>query len=223
MDEIIAIVVKKIQRTPSILEVILQTPETISYIPGQYLNITVEDPFKRPYSIINSENKEITILVGNGMPGKGSDFFTNCEIGTEVPISSPLGSFRVVDSSAKMIFIAAGSGLAPFISMIKTNSEINPDNQIKLYYGIRNYFEDLTKFYLSNIENLEVIKCLSQSDIVLQNQNDFNERVTQVLEKADLEWKYSDFYICGKNEMIKSINSILIKKESQNIYIENYG
>ncbi|MCA9381383.1 FAD-dependent oxidoreductase, partial [Candidatus Dojkabacteria bacterium] len=129
----------KNQITPSIIEVDLELAESVNFMPGQYVNVTVGEPFRRPYSVTSYEEKTLKILVGNGNPGKGADFFTKAEIGMIIEISVPMGEFGIKDNTEKSIFIATGSGLAPFITMIKSLNSA----PVFLLYRIKNYDEDL--------------------------------------------------------------------------------
>ncbi|MCA9386575.1 hypothetical protein KC669_00930, partial [Candidatus Dojkabacteria bacterium] len=136
----------------------------------------------------------------------------------ELEISEPMGNYGIKVSENNKIFIATGSGLAPFIPMIKSLKE-----KILLIYGIKNYDEDLSQIFLSEVSNLEVIRCISDENIKITNLNDINSRVTSYLKDNDLDWKNSDFYICGRNEMIVQVSEILENKGVKNIYKENYG
>lgn len=52
-----------------------------------------------------------------------SSWLTGAEAGEQVPMTGPLGSFYLRAVSRPLLFLAGGTGLAPFLSMLEVLAE----------------------------------------------------------------------------------------------------
>jgi CDP-4-dehydro-6-deoxyglucose reductase len=105
---------------PSLLRVRVALDEEFDFAPGQYATLRAYDT-PRPYSIANSPNDDEIEFCLRRVPGGHltSDVFEDLEEGDEVTIRGPNGEM-VLDSPTErdMVFLATGTGVAPFKSMI---------------------------------------------------------------------------------------------------------
>ena len=208
---------------PNILEISLTAPTNFKFKPGQFIVVFVYNLYKRPYSIFEYKDDLIKIIVSVKHPGKGSEFFSNISINQDIKIAGPLGKFFCNYNNVNKVFISTGTGIAPFIPMIK-NLVIKNYTKVTLFYGVKNIEYDLAVRYLSNeIKKIKYIQCLSFNK---KNDLDFyskNGRVTEILKEYDFLWKDTEFYICGRNEMIKKVKKFLLTKNVNEIFVENFG
>ncbi len=225
MENFIAKISKKKYINEDTLQVVLDVPEDFSFIPGQFINVTVNDLYKRPYSIIEQNGNKITIVVGVRNPGKGSDFFTNVKAGDETEVMGPLGKFFCEYNEREKVFISAGTGIAPFIPMIK--KIVNEHGQkITIFHGVKKSDDDFGIHYLNNeVEKgiVEYVRCISQGIEEDSKVEIFHGRVTNKLKASEFNWENTDFYLCGRNEMIVELKEILMSKDVSRMFIENYG
>ena len=211
-------------------------PHRIEFNAGQFVSIGVDDAgTRRSYSICSnpSTHHNFELLIDHDPNGVGTNFFKNLEFGAEVDVLGPMGEFILKDgdfaeSSAnnkELVFIATGSGIAPFRSMIlhlfQTQKEKRP---VTLYWGLRyvknmfweNEFQDLVEFY----DNFKFHPVLSKAT---EEWSLCRGRVTNCLSIHDLPANGS-YYLCGGSGMIEDVSKILqdrgIKKES--IHFEKY-
>jgi ferredoxin--NADP+ reductase len=133
--------------------------------------------------------------------------------GEQILVSKPYGSF--LGTREKAWWIATGTGVAPFYSMIKSGMSVNK----KLIHGVRHlnqfYFEDELESEL----NENYVRCCSRESSC----NTFHGRVTDYLnEMANLP--YVKYYICGQALMVVEVRDLLIKKgiQFENIMAEIY-
>lgn len=99
----------------------LMAPQAIPEIkPGNFAEILVENTtdvfLRRPFSIldVNHEKRWISFFIKAN--GKGSTKLGNLNPGEKVNLIYPLGnSFSLPESNGKVLIVAGGSGLAPFI------------------------------------------------------------------------------------------------------------
>ncbi|MDQ6985830.1 MAG: FAD-dependent oxidoreductase [Candidatus Dojkabacteria bacterium] len=216
--------------TENVLELTYSVPNDLTFIPGQFMNISVTAPYRRPYSILDMKDGEVSFMIGVGEPGKGSDYFKEVEIGSKTTLMGPLGRFKLNDSSNKKIFIATGVGIVPFIPMIK--ELLNPADGVKieteLFFGAR--FLNDTKVvtdYLGDLittdNNLIVMNAITKPE---HDELDFfHGRVNVLIDsrKDNIDFRNTDFYVCGSNEMIKGVRTQLKELGADQIFMENYG
>ena len=123
--------------------------ETLSYISGQFLTliptIDGEKP-RRSYSLSSSPKTDMSpaITVKRIPGGLVSNFICDqVKVGDAIEVIAPMGNF-VLEADANQaktyVFVGAGSGITPLMSMLKTILHGEPKSKIHLIYGSR--FED---------------------------------------------------------------------------------
>src|SRR2546427_8691112 len=129
--------------------------------PGQFLSIFAEKDGKsisRPYSIASPpESKdylELAIKVVEG--GFMSNYLHHVAPGTKLKSIGPLGTFVLLEPPDYPIrdtmFVATGTGVAPFVGMISHIFHMKYDIQVHLVFGCR-YIHDL--IYMDALETWE--------------------------------------------------------------------
>ncbi|WP_227380819.1 FAD-binding oxidoreductase [Haladaptatus halobius] len=116
---------------PSLLKLEFDPEERLEFVPGQYVRISYEDEEPRVYSIASSPNSENIELCIRRVPG-GHLTPTLCDetvVGDDLFVRGPFGDeFTLTPPSDRdVIFIATGTGVAPFKSMIDYTFEENID------------------------------------------------------------------------------------------------
>lgn len=188
------VVARKIaQYHPSVLHLTVSEIETVSpiakrirfvsedgYLPpfeaGQYINVFCEiDGVRtsRPYSLSSSAKQrayyEITVAAVEG--GFVSGYLLNeLKVGDKLEANGPAGVFRYhpVFHSKKSVFLGGGSGITPFVSMIRTILESGEDRDATLLYGSRTeelamYHKELSAF-AENYPNFHYTLVLSDEE-----------------------------------------------------------
>jgi glycine betaine catabolism B len=112
---------------------------------GQYINVFVDAGgvrTSRPYSIASSPTQtgHYEIMVRKVEDGFVSDYLLNeLKQGDKISSSSPSGNFHYnpLFHGNKLALIAGGSGITPFMSMIRELSDKNLNRRLHLFYGCR--------------------------------------------------------------------------------------
>jgi len=187
-----------------------------TFVAGQHFNLsTIGEHIVREYSIYNSEKSDnLEILVKEVEGGYFSPKLKCLEKGDCVKIDGPFGRFCLDTKnkdSHKHVFIASGTGIAPFHSMIKSYPEID----YHVIHGVRYANEGYEK---EEYEKDRYTLCTSR-DI----RGDFNGRLTQYLKRACFG-NQTCFYLCGNYEMIYDAKEIIMNKgfDGENIATEVY-
>jgi len=213
-EKIISRIISKKNISPSIYKISLDR-NNLNFIPGQHITMNIPGEDKsRLYSIASGLNdKYLEVLIREIKNGDLSVRFRKLPLESLIEITTPVGYFSLPDNlfSRKVICIATGSGIAPFISFSKSY----PDFNFNIIHGVRN-MEDSLRQELSI--NSNYILCTSKS-----NEGDFTGRVTAYIKSLKPD-KEAYYYLCGNGEMIHEIFTYL-KKENiskDQIYYEEY-
>jgi len=185
------------------------------FLPGQVLKIAVNNNHPpRIYSICSgNKEKEVRILFNIKDDGFLTPKLAAMIPGEQILASKPYGSF--LGTREKAWWIATGTGVAPFYSMIKSGLSVNK----KLIHGVRYlnqfYFEDELESEL----NENYVRCCSGESSC----NTFPGRVTIYLNDIEI-LPDVNYYICGQALMVVEVRDLLIKKgiKYENIMAEIY-
>lgn len=134
-----------IQETPSAktLRLVAREGSLPPFQAGQYINLQVEINgirTSRPYSISSSPHQmayyDITVRkIENGFVS--AYLFDQIKVGEEFESSGPAGNFyyNPLFHGQKLVLLAGGSGVTPFMSMIRENTDLGLEREIHLFYG----------------------------------------------------------------------------------------
>jgi len=208
-------------------------PHRLDFIAGQYVSLKVSAKGdRRSYSIVTPPElaHQLDLLIDQAPNGLGCQYLRSLEFGQEVPFLAPLGLFFVADqekvTEEQLVFIATGSGIAPFQSMILDQLQTKKDPRaITLYWGLR-HESDL--FLLEQFQELaETHPNFTFYPILSQAQDDWNlsrGRVTDIV-SVHTHQKKTGFYLCGNPHMIKDMEKILLNEKNvlkENIHQESF-
>ena len=194
-------------------EIKLRRPEAFNFKPGQRIILKYKN-FERDYSLASSpDESHLTLCIRYVEGGLLSQAKGDAEIGTRLSFYGPRGYFTYKDPQRPTVFIATGTGIAPFRSMVRSGT--SPDFLLHrvetsedLYYSEE--FQSVAESY---------IPCLSQSK---NSQTYFRGRVTDYLQ-MHLPPDSCDFYLCGRLEMIRDATLLVDELfEGSNIYTETF-
>lgn len=195
-------VYSNIEIAPSVY--ILSFQRTFAFRAGQVIGIGLsanDDP--RLYSIASGENDEYIQILYNIKPGgQLTPNLAQLNAGDLIWITPPFGTYEGTEDAAW--WIAAGTGLAPFTSMLRSGQ----GNNKVLVHGGRTadsfYFsEELTHTLGKNY-----IRCCSQES----GEGLYPGRVTQFLEEQENLPMDQKYYLCGSAEMVVECREILLNK-----------
>ncbi len=192
--------------------------QNLDFLPGQFVNLYVKinnERVKRSYSIasspLNKKYVELTIkLVPNG---KVSPYMHNgVKVGDIFEISQPRGKFFYMDHLKSIVLIAAGSGIVPFMSMIRYCTEKKLDTKISLLYSSKTekdiiYQKELEKLEKIN-SNLKIYHTLTRDS--WKNKRGHTGRINKdfIYETVQNIFK-NTYYICGSFGFVHDMAEIL--------------
>jgi NAD(P)H-flavin reductase len=159
---------------------------------------------ERDYSLASGvDAKELVLCIRLVEQGNVSKFLSTCDLPAEIPIKGPYGYFTFKPSTRQAIFVATGTGIAPFCSMVRSGIAgfillHGVRQSADLYY--RELFQPAAKTYMG---------CLSNVD--QESEAFFHGRVTKYLRKHQPLGSY-DFYLCGHRSMIRDVTRLVDRR-----------
>lgn len=194
----------------NIVEIFLApTMENISYMPGQFIFVSLEESDlpkeTHPFSLTSIPTENL-LSFASKVEGDFTKKLMSIKVDTKVKIEGGFGRFNYLGGiKKKQIWIGAGIGITPFISMAK-NLNNNTGYDITLYYEVKNEEEAVFLKTLNDIAlvtpNFKVTVWYSQKDKHLTA-----ERIAQI----DSSYQDKDIYICGPQKMMKAITNDFAK------------
>lgn len=137
-----------------------------------------------------------------------------------VGLSAAQGDFVIEDRQRPILMIAGGSGITPFRSYLHSQADSLPIQKASLFYYARARGEHLFEQELRSISD----SCSSINTHLISTQEMGHLSLEQLQQQCPNFLSY-DIYICGPNNMIHEVSSLLsdAKVCSDNIYIERFG
>ena len=120
-------------------ELVLDIPaEAPVFLPGQYVNIDVPGSGQhRSYSFSSAPgNKRMTFMIKQVPGGLMSSWLGAAQAGQPLQMTGPLGTFYLRAVTRPVLFLAGGTGLAPFLSMLEVLAEQGAPQPVHLIYGV---------------------------------------------------------------------------------------
>jgi len=197
------------------------------YRSGQHLTLKAiingEDT-RRSYSLCSSPVDNEWKVAVKQIPGGLFSTYINQEVkqGDVLEVMEPGGRFGVpvnANEDKNYLFFAAGSGITPVISMIKTHLAIEPNATCKLFYANRTAKSIIFKEELEQLRNqyfgrLEIFYFLTKEkrDIELFNGR-FDDEKMEVLTKMFIDIPdTNEVFLCGPEEMVHYVSDYLVNK-----------
>ncbi len=209
--------------------------DTFKYKAGQYITlktIIAGKEIRRDYSICSSPNSGfLKIAVKSVVDGSFSSFANSqLRVGDVLEVGSPNGRFVFEANpslSRTIAAFAAGSGITPVMSILKTVLEDEPNSNFVLVYGNKSsrdaiFLDELLKLQTHFKERFKIHFVYSQA----QEENSLFGRIEKstinFLMKNDYkDTKFDRFYICGPEPMIHVVKDVLLEfgiNESQILF-----
>lgn len=168
---------------------------TVAYEPGACVALFNGGEESRPFSIAaGTEETLLRFLIRRVPNGQVSNWLACRKPGDRVRASAPFGWFRPGRSveGERCVFIATGTGIAPFLSYLRSNPERLPELCL---YGLR---QQSDAFNLNELQDTGTLRlALSQEE----TNDHFHGRITGLLEQLPLATDIH-YYLCGLDTMI---------------------
>ena len=206
---------------------------------GQYLTLKTiinGEEVRRDYSICSApKSGELKVAVKEVANGTFSKFANRLLKANDVlDVAPPNGRFIFEPSDKKertVVAFAAGSGITPIMSIAKTILTQEPKSTFVLIYGNKTpkdtiFFNEILELHHNYLDRFNLQFVFSQSD----EENALFGRIEKSTVNFIVKNKYKhididDFYLCGPEQMINTVQNVLIENDvnKDNIHFELFS
>ncbi len=207
-------------------EIAEELQPTYQYHQGQHLTLKADingEDVRRSYSLCSSPiDNQWRVAVKQITGGKFSTYVNeHLQSGDFLEVMPPSGTFGVEtkpDATKNYLFFAAGSGITPILSMIKTHLALEKNSTCKLFYVNKTaksiiFKEELEQLRNSYFGRLEIYYFLTKErrDIDLFNGR-FDDEKMKVLTKTFIDIPdTNEVFLCGPEQMVNFVSNYLIE------------
>jgi benzoate/toluate 1,2-dioxygenase reductase component len=177
------------------------------FLPGQYVNIDVPGSGQhRSYSFSSAPGEsKVSFLIKKIPGGVMSTWLESAKPGDALDLVGPLGSFYLREVQRPLLFLAGGTGLAPFLSMLEVLARTNAQQKVHLIYGVT---RDLDLVQVEAIEAYTAkLANFSYATVVADEASSHPRKgwVTQHIPADALNEGDVDVYLCGPPPMVDAV------------------
>lgn len=228
MSTFYKLAIKEVRReTPEAISVAFHIPDALKpyyeFTAGQYINLKLTldgQEIRRAYSLCSSPNSdELRIAIKSVSSGSFSAFANkSLRPGDVVEVGTPEGKFTFVPDVHHVknyAGFAAGSGITPVMSILKSVLENEPQSSFVLVYGNKSpeqtiFYQELHDLELQYTGRLFVHYVFSQTKVDGHLFGRIEKStVNYVVANKHKEMEFDKFYLCGPEEMILCVADVL--------------
>jgi ferredoxin-NADP reductase len=211
--------------------------EGFNYLPGQYVTLSIviaNQEYERSYSLASSPGRskilEITVKRSpNG--GVVSNWLNDhLKIGDTLDLKGPFGKFSCVNHNPnKILFLAAGSGIVPVMSMLRWLAETEAPVDVLLLLSFRTpediIYRDELQLIAAHHKNFKLAITLTADT----NTSGWSGLTGRIHDKmiADLvpDLPQRTVYLCGPDAYMAACKEYLLKLNlpSEKLYCESFS
>ena len=217
------------RETPDAVSISFEVPEALRddyrYTPGQYLTLRSDlegEDTRRSYSICSGlDDGELRVAIKKVEGGLFSTFANdNLTVGMTLDVMTPEGRFLAEPQAGvegEYVAFAAGSGVTPILSIVKSLLEREPRSQVTFFYGnrstgsiiFRTALEDLKDRFLERFRLVHVLSREAQDVDLLHGRLDA-ERIRELARVGLFNPAAVDaYFLCGPGDMIEQTKEAL--------------
>lgn len=227
--------------TDDCVSVAFEVPDDLqdqfNFVQGQYLTLKTTingEEVRRSYSICTApQDKDLRVAIKK-VPGGTFSTYANEELieGVELDVLEPAGRFyTTLDPAHQKHYVgfAAGSGITPVISILRTILQAEPQSRFTLFYGnkgvdsiiFREELEALKNKYLGRLSLHHVLSREQTGSDLFYGRIDA-EKATAFFQKILHPSMVDEVFLCGPEPMILGVSETLQEAgvPRQNIHFE---
>ena len=203
--------------------------ERLEFTPGQFvslMDVVNGKKITRPYSVASVPNgtNHFALCLNRLPEGIFSPHLFNLQLGDELEMRAPMGMFVVRDPARECVFVATGTGIAPFRSLLHAHVKPGSPN-FTLLFGVRYHH---TLMYRQEWEEMarkhphfRFMPVLSRPDPEWTGRTG---HVQAHLAEAIGDRRDVDVFLCGMKAMVDDVRSILKEMgfDKKQILFEKY-
>jgi ferredoxin-NADP reductase len=193
--------------------------QRFDYQPGQWVDLSLSPENAEQnasFSITSTPNGRNTIEIAV----KRTEHFPismriheQLHVGDGVSVSEAQGNVTLQEPIAEPVFfIAGGSGITPFISMLRQLYSKNPNARATLLYSVTDADECLfyDELYALRQEYKNFRFYLTTTREAMHHADFFGRIGSEMLRRTGIDYQ-AHYYLCGPPQMVDDINELLLE------------
>jgi ring-1,2-phenylacetyl-CoA epoxidase subunit PaaE len=207
-----------------IFDITTELQSAYNFVSGQYLTLKTKingEELRRSYSLSSAPHENSWRVAVKQVENGLFSIYANSklQVGDALDVMTPTGSFQVhlnEKNKKSYILFAAGSGITPILSIIKSVLKFEENSNVTLFFGNKNfnsiiYREELEALKNEYMERFTLIHILSRESLGNQIQKGrIDAAKCETLIKAFLgsekmHLNNCEVYICGPEQMILAV------------------
>ena len=200
-----------------------------AFEPGQYLTLRADidgESVRRPYSICAGlDDRRLRVGIKAVPGGRFSTFAQGLKVGDRLDVMPPQGHFRWLSPAEHPVdarpvhhlAFAAGSGITPILSIVKSVLRRRPNDTVTICYGNRGhgsvmFLDELHDLKDQALGRLRIMHVFSreQTDVALQHGHLDRDRIQALAACGYIDPNAVDIvYACGPGEMNQAVSEAL--------------
>jgi len=220
--------IKEITReTPQAVSITFTIPSNLSssysFSPGQYVTIQTNiegKQIRRAYSLCSTPKSGLLKVAVKEIPNGTFSALANnsLKVGDLLEVHPPEGQFVLQTNSShtkNYAAFAAGSGITPVMSMVKSVLTEEPNSRFVLVYGNKTpeetiFHKELIALQANYSDRLFIEFVYSQSEADTAHFGRIEKPIVNLVTKNKFkDFSFDSFYLCGPEEMINTVTNVL--------------
>jgi ferredoxin--NADP+ reductase len=219
-------------------------PEVAEFEPGQFLQLGIEQGnghLHRPYSVASPHGEVLEFFIVLVEEGRLTPRLWAMEVGSEIDVSmKAAGSFTLkhCPDASTLWLIATGTGLAPYIAMLRRNEAWERYERIVVVHGVRYGFDlayqpELAAHKQKHGDRFDYVPAVSRQEVEGTLYGRITSRIRDGSLEESIQHKFEEdccVMMCGNPEMLNEAESLLgergirrhKRKEPGQIVVERY-
>jgi ring-1,2-phenylacetyl-CoA epoxidase subunit PaaE len=198
--------------------------ERFEFTQGQHLTLRAQingEDLRRSYSICSAvQDGDLRVAIKRTPGGQFSTWANDTlEPGVGIEVMPPMGHFNLPlapNHCKRYLAFAAGSGITPILSIVKTTLAAEPQSSFTLVYGNRAsaaviFREELAELKDLHRERLNLVYVMSreQQDVELFNGRITREKCDRLFERWIKLADHDAAFVCGPESMMHEVSAAL--------------
>lgn len=213
----------------------LTEPPEMEFQAGQYVQLESKKYPKskqivsRAYSMANSpaKNTIVELIIRRVPDGIMTTFIHDyCRKDEQIILTGPYGDFFIRDTEADMIFVAGGSGIAPFKGILEDLSKKECKRRIVFFFGARTvkdlFLVDAMREYEKKMADFTFLPVISQPQESPEWKG-LTGYIPPYLEKHLRDPDNTEGYLCGSPALIAVTEKRMKELGISKIYYDSFG
>jgi ferredoxin-NADP reductase len=197
----------------------------LDFEPGMFIMLAHKDEqtgveIARAFSLASSPNAETIDFMISMVHGRFTSYLDTAKVGDIYYVTGPHGQFKLDSTeNKKVLFLAGGTGIAPFLSMFYYIKEKGFHIDINTLYSVRHPDEIILKEELDKLThdlNMKTVITVTRPDNAENWLGEKGHINSEMISRNIPDFAERECYICGPLNFVKALKAALTELNISN-------